>query len=238
MAVSQRNSGGPLLLGAYCEMLQKLAAHNHNLYAENLTLKNEVCQLRQEIQQIRRQPLAQLQHVPEQAPQQRHQQHQQQRKRKSKENLKPIVQLSKAMRCRRKRKIEATFREATTPYKSDIQKVTIDIEFQGGKRMCFSPTVHPDEEGGTLQEKYDENKLHRLLTIKDRYRVSDTAMHELHMLYPDIPPKNQIFAERNRLSKLINIQESVSIYSAQYQCQYIYIYTIPFISNTGTNYHA
>lgn len=53
-----------------------------------------------------------------------------------------------------------------------------------------------------------EESLSKLVAVKDRYLISDEALHEIHMLYEEVPPLAHVKRERSRQSTTINIQES------------------------------
>ncbi len=123
--------------------------------------------------------------------------------------VKPLHELKKSTRNERKRAIENVFKDVTNTLPEDVTSVKVDIQFQGGINMSFFPTSDTDELGGKLTAPGCEpEKLQQLIALKDRFRISDACLHEMHMLFPQIPPKNQVVAERKRLSTTIPIQES------------------------------
>ena len=130
-----------------------------------------------------------------------------------KRRVRPLCELKKSTRNERKRAIEQVFREATNTLPDDVTNVTVNIDFQGGINMTFSPTTDTEELGGKLATPpHNLETLQQLIFIKDRYRISDAALHEIHMLYSQIPPKNQICDERKRLSGTIPIQGPVEVH--------------------------
>ena len=140
----------------------------------------------------------------------------QKRKRKPKKNQKKYEDLKHSGRTKRKRQMEDAFKEVTNTLDNEITEVKVELSFESGNSMSFKPRK-ADKTSDALEweRKERENKqlVQQCLIIKDKYRISDEAMHELHMLKQVIPSKNQIQDERQRLNTVLPIyqHEDVSI---------------------------
>lgn len=128
---------------------------------------------------------------------------------KPKRNLKRYFDLSHSERASRSRQMEATFNNAASSLNDDVVSVKVELEFDNGKKKSFSPLSKQNEEGSD-QLRYekklnDKSLVQKVLVVKDRYRISDDALHELHMLNSVIPSKNKIVEERKRLNSVLPI---------------------------------
>ena len=123
---------------------------------------------------------------------------------------KPFADLKNTQKCARKRKIESVFKSACDDLQRDIKRVKVEVEFDSGTILSFCPRQgEAGKENTYLNAEKDERKLRQLtqdiLRVKDRFRISDTAMHELHMVCKALPSKNRLQDERNRLNTVIPI---------------------------------
>ncbi len=60
---------------------------------------------------------------------------------------------------------------------------------EGGESLSF--TVGVDQQDVGEEEMEHSKHLLNIIVIKDKFRISDEALHEIHMLTKPIPPKNQ-----------------------------------------------
>ena len=124
-------------------------------------------------------------------------------------SVKRYYDLSKSQRRKRNREMETVFNVATKELNDDITKVKIENEFDNGrKKEFYSRTPEVTETNAMLnyQEKLNDKELaQQVLMLKDRYRISDDALHELHMIGSVLPSKNIIQEERKRLSSVTSV---------------------------------
>lgn len=128
---------------------------------------------------------------------------------KSFENLKCTA------RRLRRRKYEEAFRNATTEVHNDIKSVKVTLQLESGKTMTFYPRQGSDEENSVLEDdnlkqQKDLKLIQSVIHIKDKYRISDEALHELHMLGASIPSKNNIVLEKKRLNSTLELYTNPS----------------------------
>ena len=134
----------------------------------------------------------------------------QEKKKQKRTPRKPFADLKNTQKCARKRKIEATFKTACEALPGDIKRVKVEVEFDSGTVLSFCPRKEEtDKENDYLKVEKDEEKLLKLtqdiLRVKDRYRISDAAMHELRMVCNALPSKNRLQDERSRQNTVLPI---------------------------------
>ena len=134
----------------------------------------------------------------------------QKRKRKPKKNQKKFEELKHSGRTKRKRQMEQAFRDVTNTLHTEISEVKVELKFESGSVMTFKPrkadnTMPHDALQWERKEAEMKEVTQQFLMIKDKYRISDEAMHELHMVKHPVPSKNQIQDERQRLNTVIPI---------------------------------
>ena len=128
---------------------------------------------------------------------------------------KSYFELKHSQRTNRKRSYEQAFRNASEILHPDVKKVNVELMFEGGKVMKFSPKDQENDEKSSLEWRnaaaIDIKDVQRVLAIKDKYRLSDEALHELHMLRTPIPPKNVLKDEQNRLNSAFPLFQSAIV---------------------------
>lgn len=92
----------------------------------------------------------------------------------------------------------------------DVKSVKVSLEFDTGTQLSFFPRKGSDRDNTTLEDEtvktiQDVKNVQRVIAIKDKYRISDEALHELHMLMVAIPSKNKIQEERKRLNLTLEL---------------------------------
>lgn len=127
----------------------------------------------------------------------------------SRRSLKRYFDLGHTERAFRNREMENKFTNVASSLSDDIVSVHVEIEFDNGKKKGFfpkSPDVEKYNQQLRYQDKLDNRSLvQKVLVVKDRYRISDDALHELHMIGSTIPSKHHIVDERKRLNSVIPI---------------------------------
>ena len=123
---------------------------------------------------------------------------------------KPFADLNNTQRNARKRKMESAFIKACEDLPNNIKRLKVEMEFDSGTILSFCPKQSRQGKGNAfLNVEKDEEKLRQLtqdfLRVKDRYRISDAALHELHMVCSSMLSKNRIQDERCRLNSVIPI---------------------------------
>ena len=107
------------------------------------------------------------------------------KKRRPKKNKKRYEELKQ-----RKRKIENAFKDITNTLHKEITEVNVKLKFDSGKTMSFFQR-QPTEADACLKcvQEEEENKepVQKFMAIKEKYRISDEAFHELHMIGKVIP---------------------------------------------------
>lgn len=88
----------------------------------------------------------------------------------------------------------------------DVKSVKVSLEFDTGTQLSFFPMKGSDRDNTTLEDEtvktiQDVKNVQRVIAIKDKYRISDEALHELHMLMVAIP----IQEERKRLNSTLEL---------------------------------
>lgn len=106
-------------------------------------------------------------------------------------------------RGKRKRKYQK-FLKSCVEKIPEAKRANVDIRLEGGFNLNYNFTVNgeSDDEG---DEQPDE-KLSQLLHVKDRYFISDEAVHELHMMYANIPSLNRIKKKRQESNSYLSIE--------------------------------
>ena len=131
----------------------------------------------------------------------------QEKKKQKRTPRKPFADLKNTQKCARKRKIEATFKTACEALPGDIKESKWRLSSTQG-RYC-PRKEETDKENDYLKVEKDEEKLLKLtqdiLRVKDRYRISDAAMHELRMVCNALPSKNRLQDERSRQNTVLPI---------------------------------
>lgn len=106
--------------------------------------------------------------------------------------MKSFENLKCTARRLRRRKYEKAFRNATTEVHNDIKSVNSVLE------------------DDNLKQQKDLKLIQSVIHIKDKYRISDEAFHELHMLGASIPSKNNIVLEKKRLNSTLELYTNPS----------------------------
>lgn len=106
--------------------------------------------------------------------------------------MKSFENLKCTARRLRRRKYEKAFRNATTEVHNDIKSVKVTLQLESGTTMTFYPRQGSDEDNSVLEDdnlkqQKDLKLIQSVIHIKDKYRISDEAFHELHMLGASIP---------------------------------------------------
>lgn len=129
--------------------------------------------------------------------------------------MKSFENLKCTARRLRRRKYEKAFRNATTEVHNDIKSVKVTLQLESGTTMTFYPRQGSDEdnfvlEDDNLKQQKDLKLIQSVIHIKDKYRISDEAFHELHMLGASIPSKNNIVLEKKRLNSTLELYTNPS----------------------------
>ena len=106
--------------------------------------------------------------------------------------------------------METAFVNACKELPSEVKRVKVELEFDSGTVLTFCPRQSMQgKENAFLNVEKDEEKLRKitreLMCVKDRFRISDAALLELHMVCNSIPSKNRIQDDRQRLNSAIPI---------------------------------
>lgn len=131
-------------------------------------------------------------------------------KQRKQREAKPYANLKPTARRLRKREYEKIFKEAASSMHKDVKSVKVSLEFDTGTQLSFFPRKGSDRDNTTLEDEtvktiQDVKNVQRVIAIKDKYRISDEALHELHMLMVAIPSKNKIQEERKRLNSTLEL---------------------------------
>ena len=125
------------------------------------------------------------------------------RKRKPKKNQKKFKELKHSQRAERKRKLETAFKDVTNTLHPEISEVNVQLRYECGRTVSFTPRK-PDPVESDMCLKWENEEIEdkyvaqQFLAIKDKYRISDEAFHELHMIGKAIPSKNKLQEEKKR----------------------------------------
>lgn len=114
--------------------------------------------------------------------------------------MKSFENLKCTARRLRRRKYEKAFRNATIEVHNDIKSVKVTLQLESGTTMTFYPRQGSDEDNYVLEEdnlkqQKDLKLIQSVIHIKDKYRISDEAFHELHMLGAHSEQKQHCFRE-------------------------------------------
>lgn len=131
-------------------------------------------------------------------------------KQRKQREAKPYADLKPTARRLRKREYEKIFKEAASSMHKDVKSVKVSLEFDTGTQLSFFPRKGSDRDNTTLEDETvktikDVKNVQRVIAIKDKYRMSDEALHELHMLMVAIPSKNKIQEEQKRLNSTLEL---------------------------------
>ena len=84
--------------------------------------------------------------------------------------------------------------------------------------LSFSPRKVSSHENTALENEGAKNSkdlsvIRQVIAVKHIYRISDEALHELHMIGAVIPSKTVINTEKNRLNTTLEIMSHPSVSS-------------------------
>lgn len=96
-----------------------------------------------------------------------------------------------------------------------LKSVKVTLQLESGTTMTFYPRQGSDEDNSVLEDdnlkqQKDLKLIQSVIHIKDKYRISDEAFHELHMLGASIPSKNNIVFEKKRLNSTLELYTNPS----------------------------
>ena len=131
--------------------------------------------------------------------------------------LKPYFELKHSERTQRK------FSEVASSLYSDITSIKVELEFHNGKKKYFYPRTLASDDNSELKYSNrinDTDIIQQVLMVKDRFRISDDALHELHMVRSVLPSKHLLVEERKRLNIVvpIHVHPCVSIVQWKINC--------------------
>nr|XP_011426297.2 uncharacterized protein LOC105327491 [Crassostrea gigas] len=129
---------------------------------------------------------------------------------KTPRKVKGFFELKHSQRGERKRKYQSAFQEASSCVHSDISSIKVQFNFDNGHVLSFFPRkVSPDEnaslEDEGVKKSQDLAVIQQVIAVKDKFRISDEALHELHMIGSIIPSKSAINTEKYRLNTTLEI---------------------------------
>ena len=162
---------------------------------------------------------------------------------KTPRKAKGYFELKHSQRAERKRKYQSAFQEASNIIHSDVSSIKVQFNFNNGQILSFFPRKVSSHENTALENEGAKNSkdlsvIRQVIAVKDKYRISDEALHELHMIGAVIPSKTVINTEKNRLNTTLEIMShpyvssitdlkflmNISIVSFSYQfCKMLYI---------------
>ena len=130
--------------------------------------------------------------------------------------VKPYKSLCKSEKFRRSQKIGKQLQESTKKI-PHLKRARVQLDFSCGSELEFTHDIDHLDAPSVKKRKTDDAKvLTQLLFIKDKYGISDAAIHELHMLFPSIPPLNVIKEKRKEMSQKVPVKDvddvSVNLY--------------------------
>ena len=83
----------------------------------------------------------------------------------------------------------------------EVTEVNVTVKLKRSRIQEFCPRTDPDKSTGTSKNQETHGALEqKLLYINDCFRISDKAMHKMHMLVPATPRKNIIQEARRHLN--------------------------------------
>ncbi len=124
-------------------------------------------------------------------------------------NIKPYNMLSASRKSRRKASLKKSVLSLQRSLPRDVKTVKVEITLDCGKQFEFSLPEIDEDMGLALETSADLNM--KTLAIKDRFCVSDKAMHMLHMLGKPLPALSQLIEERKRLNEVLPIQTTKEV---------------------------
>ncbi|XP_052075780.1 uncharacterized protein LOC127713848 [Mytilus californianus] len=124
--------------------------------------------------------------------------------------LKPYFELKHSERANRNIEIKRKFSEVASSLYSDITSIKVELEFHNGKKKYFYPRTPTSDHDESSELKYsnrinDRDTVQQVLMVKDRFRIFDDALHELHMVGSVLPSKHMLVEERKRLNTVVPI---------------------------------
>ncbi|XP_062619871.1 uncharacterized protein LOC134281418 [Saccostrea cucullata] len=128
---------------------------------------------------------------------------------------KGFFELKHSQRAERKRKYQSAFRDASSLVHSDVSSIKVQLNFNNGQVLSFFPRKVSPHENGTLENEglknaKDLDVIQKVIAVKDKFRISDEALHELHMIGSIIPSKSAINEEKIRLNTTLEIMSHPS----------------------------
>lgn len=75
----------------------------------------------------------------------------------------------------------------------------------------MSPHENGTLENEGLKNAKDLDVIQKVIAVKDKFRISDEALHELHMIGSIIPSKSAINEEKIRLNTTLEIMSHPSV---------------------------
>lgn len=135
---------------------------------------------------------------------------------KTPRKVKGFFELKHSQRGERKRKYQSAFQEASSCVHSDISSIKVQFNFDNGHVLSFFPRkVSPDEnaslEDEGVKKSQDLAVIQQVIAVKDKFRISDEALHELHMIGSIIPSKSAINTEKYRLNTTLEIMSHPTV---------------------------
>lgn len=135
---------------------------------------------------------------------------------KTPRKVKGFFELKHPQRGERKRKYQSAFQEASSCVHSDISSIKVQFNFDNRHVLSFFPRkVSPDEnaslEDEGVKKSQDLAVIQQVIAVKDKFRISDEALHELHMIGSIIPSKSAINTEKYRLNTTLEIMSHPTV---------------------------
>jgi hypothetical protein len=125
----------------------------------------------------------------------------------------PYCHLSKVGKYRKRLKLNEFFNSCVKKLPGDVNSCHVQINFEEGGVYSFtSQSLQTEVLSNDEIQSTEETELQRwekIMSVKDRYKISDSALHELHMLVPDIPSLNGL----KKLRATANV--TIPIYSSE-----------------------
>ncbi len=119
-------------------------------------------------------------------------------------NLKPYNRLSASRKYKRKVKLQTAVQMFKRSLPRDVKQLKVEMTLECGKEFTFREPKPDQLDEMMAQGSANINMM--ALAIKDRFGISDMAMHYLHMLKQPIPAKSQLVKERASLNSTLPIQ--------------------------------
>ena len=125
-----------------------------------------------------------------------------------KRKLRKLFQsLSPRGKIKRKSNIMAAFNDLFETLKEQVKTIDINVEFFAGPSLKFVCGKTEEENEESKNKSPSAELIQRALSIKESFRISDAAYHELHMLDEKLPALYWLKPERKRLSSAVSIIE-------------------------------